>query len=140
MVVEMSKKIATVGSIVSPVTPPQAGFYESLSFLDEHGYFHDTQNHLTAMARAGLRCINSRSEGAVPIFSIAMHPDGLFTDGVGPLGKDFLQILAYEGFEGEVKDVENGVVYLLSGGDLKAHSHYDRDSIYDGDELPAMVA
>lgn len=136
----MSKKIATEGSIVSPNTPPPAGFYESLTFLDEHGYFHDTQNHHTAMARAGLRCVNPRAEYAAPIFAVVMHPDGLFTDGVSPLGRDFLQILAYEGFEGDIKDLENGLVYILSGGDLKVHPHYDRSSIYDGSAPSSMVA
>ncbi|NTF16944.1 hypothetical protein G6L37_00695 [Agrobacterium rubi] len=136
----MSKKISTVGTIVSPNTPPEAGFYESLSFLDENGYFHDTQNHLTAMARAGLRCVNSRADHAAPIFTVSMHPDGLFTDGIGPLGRDLLQILAYEGFEGEVRDMENGMVYILAGGALKEHSHYDRDSVYDESDVLTMVA
>lgn len=121
----MSKKIATSGTIVAPSVPPQAGFYESLLFLDENSYFHDTQNYVTAMARAGLRCVNSRSD-ATPIYAVHGHQDGLFNDGVSPLGRDLLQILAYEGFEGEVRDPDEGVVYILSGGSLLTHA-YSRD-------------
>lgn len=136
----MSRRIPTTGSIVSPATPPQAGFYESLTFLDGNGYFMDTQNHLTAMARAGLRCVNPRAENSAPIFAVAQHPEGLFNEGVGVLGRDFLQILAYEGFEGEITDLENGKAFILAGGSLKELLHYDRDPIYGENDRMAMVA
>jgi hypothetical protein len=118
----MSKKIVSRGTIVTPSVPPQAGFYESLVFLDDNGYFMETQNYVTAMARAGLRCVNSRS-GASPIYAVHSHADGLFNDGVSALGRDLLQILAYEGFEGEVRDADEGVVYILSCGNLLTHPY-----------------
>jgi hypothetical protein len=122
----MSKKIVSLGSIVAPSVPPQAGFYESLVFLDENGYFHDTQHYVTAMARAGLRCVNSRS-GGTPVYAVHSHPDGLFNDGVSALGQDLLQVLAYEGFEGEVRDVDADVVYVLSGGNLRRHAYHQNE-------------
>lgn len=135
----MSKKIAMSGTIMAPTVPPQAGFYESLLFLDENSYFHDTQNYVTAMARAGLRCVNSRS-GATPIYAIHCHQDGLFNDGVTPLGRDLLQILACEGFEGEVRDPDEGMVYILSGGNLLTHAYSsDEDSFGQTTAMP-MVA
>lgn len=136
----MSKKIATSGTIVAPSVPPQAGFYESLLFLDENSYFHDTQNYVTAMARAGLRCVNSRS-GATPIYAVHGHQDGLFNDGVSPLGRDLLQILAYEGFEGEVRDAGAETVFILSGGNLLTHAYSpDEDESFVQTVPMTMVA
>jgi hypothetical protein len=122
----MRKKIGTSGTIATPKTAPHAGFYESLVFLDQNGYFHDTQQYVTAMARAGLRCINSRSEQP-PIYGVSGHPDGLFNEGVSPLGKDLLQILAYEGFEGEVRDLVNNTVYILSKGRMMEYVNVFED-------------
>lgn len=135
----MSKKIISLGTIISPRVAPQAGYWESLSFFDDNGFLHDTGSYITAMGRAGLRCINSRSETQLA-YSATNHPEGLFSGGITPLGRDLLEILANEGFEGEVRDLENGGAHVLSGGSVR----FALDSQYDGgdmDEYPlARVA
>jgi hypothetical protein len=122
------------------MTPPQAGFYESLTFLDENGYFHDTQNHFTALARAGLRCVNPRAESAPRIFTVHPHADSLFGEGVTPLGRDLLQILAYEGFEGEIRDAGSGMLYLLAHGELSEYPSHAEEERPDGGLRLAEVA
>jgi hypothetical protein len=124
----MNKKTVSLGTISTPERLPEAGLYESLMFLDQNGYIDDTPNYVTAMARAGLRCINPRTSNAPPIYAVHSHPDGLFNDGVSALGRDLLQILAYEGFEGEVRDVPESVVYILMGGNLLTHGYIENES------------
>lgn len=128
----MSKKIFSLGNIVSPRVAPEAGYWESLSFFDDHGYLHDTGSFITAMGRAGLRCTNPRSDSELS-YNVINHPEGLFANGITPLGRDLLEILANEGFEGEVRDLENGGAYVLAGGYVRfgIESQYDSGDMSD---------
>lgn len=118
----MSKQITSIGYVFPPTKAPEAGYWESITFLDQNGYFHDTGSYETAMMRAGLRAVAPGKSGGEMYYSVTTHSYGLFADGVGALGRDFLEILANEGFEGEVADPNGGIVYVLLARTVREHA------------------
>jgi hypothetical protein len=134
----MTRRIERLGTVLPPRVSPASGYWESISFLDEHGFYLDA-DYDTALSRAGLKAL--ADEDGYLYYAAISHPKGLFVDGVSPLGRDLLEILANEGFEGEVVDLREERVFVLAAGHLR-EADFDADveaEFTDGDHY-RMVA
>lgn len=112
----MGRRIERLGTVLPPSVNPASGYWGSISFLDDHGFYLDA-DYDTALSRAGLRAVVD-DHGSLSYVALS-HPKGLFADGVSALGRDLLEILANEGFEGEVVDPRTEKVLVLAHGHLR---------------------
>lgn len=134
----MTRKIERLGVVHPPRVSPASGYWESITFLDDNGFYLDA-DYDTALSQAGLRALPD-DEGYL-YYAAINHPKGLFADGVSALGRDLLEILANEGFEGEVVDLREERVFVLANGALRvARFDADMESEYTADEPYRLVA
>lgn len=119
----MTRTTERLGIVLPPRVSPAAGYWESITFLEENGFYLDN-DYDAALSRAGLRAMEDEDGGLY--YAPVSHPKGLFADGVSALGRDLLEILANEGFEGEVACLRDEMVYVLSPGRLRV-------ALFDGE-------
>jgi hypothetical protein len=130
----MTRRTERLGTILPPRVSPASGYWESISFLEDHGFYLDA-DYDTALSRAGLKAL--ADEDGYLYYAAITHPKGLFADGVSALGRDLLEILANEGFEGEVVDMREERVFVLASGHLREAPF---DAEYDDGDHYQMVA
>jgi len=102
------------GNLVCPQSAPTLGYIETLTFLDANKELRPGDTMVSALHRCGVVRVNQDG------LDFKVMPHGLFTGGaVSDKGKELLDVLAREGFEGHVEYIADGVdhsIVLTSDG------------------------
>jgi hypothetical protein len=96
------------GNLSCPRSAPTLGYIETLTFLDNHKELRPGDTMVSALQRCGIARINQDG------LDFSVLPQGLFAGGVvSDKGKELLDVLAKEGFEGDVKYLADGVDHTI---------------------------
>lgn len=90
----------TWAQIRFPRTQPVEGHFASISLLEQGGFCRPGDTYQEFLVRAGFVCVETRDG---PALDVSPEARGLFAAGVGPAALAFLDALAAEGFEGELR-------------------------------------
>lgn len=96
------------GNLSCPSSAPTLGYIETLTFLDNHKELRPGDSMVTALQRCGV--IRAHQDG----LDFTVMPQGLFAGGVvSEKGKELLDVMAKEGFQGDVKYMADGVDHTI---------------------------
>ncbi|TLX16451.1 hypothetical protein [Rhizobium sp. MHM7A] len=96
------------GNLSCPRSAPTLGYIETLTFLDNHKELRPGDTMVSALQRCGIVRVNQDG------LDFRVLPHGLFAGGVvSDKGKELLDVLAKEGFEGDVKYLADGVDHTI---------------------------
>ena len=96
------------GNLSCPRSAPTLGYIETLTFLDNHNELRAGDSMVTALQRCGI--VRAHQDG----LDFEVVPHGLFSGGVvSEKGKELLDVLAKEGFQGDVKYIADGVDHTI---------------------------
>lgn len=96
-----------------PSTAPVQGHFSSIAKLHDLGFLDREGDYLRSLETAGFVLV-SADRGRY--LDVARPAKGVFARGVGDDAEQLLVALAEEGFEGVLRDENQGLAWYLSGG------------------------